>query len=152
MELWDSIVRVTWDPAGTALVLVDFGTPMWEPVAVDGEQAVQTASFVRAAGAKHFPRGNESHRIAFALARIKDGISEAFVGRLSDVIALPKSASKPVLLSFESGEQFLFADCAIRAWPHSQEEHVTRQGLVIEAGAMTATAATYTPGAVWGET
>lgn len=151
MELWDSIVRVTWDPEGTGLVLVDFGAPMWEPVAVDGEQVVQTAAFVRGAGAKHFPRGNESHRIAFTLARIKEGIAEAFVGRLSDAIALPKSASKPVLLSFESGEQFRFSNCAIRSWPHSQEENVTRQGVIIEAGAMTADTGTYAPGDTWGE-
>jgi hypothetical protein len=151
MDLWDSIVRVTWDPDATALVLVDFGDPMWEPVSVDGEQLVQRSSYIRALGAKHFPRGNESHRLAFSLARITEGVSEAFVARLTAALALPKTDGKPVLLAFESGEQFRLADCAVRAWPHSQVDGVTRETVVIECGRMTADAGVYAPGQTWGE-
>jgi hypothetical protein len=124
---------------------------MWEPVSIDGEQLVQTADFVRGLGAKHFPRGNESHRLTFTLARITEGVAEAFIARLSAGVALPKSASKPVLLAFESGEQFRLADCAIRSWPHSQEDHLTRESVIIEAGRLTADAGVYVPGQTWGE-
>lgn len=151
MELLDSIVRVIWDPDSAALVLVDYGDPMWEPVSINGEQMVQTASFVRGLGTKHFPRGNESHRLTFTLARITEGVSKAFVTRLSAGISLPKAASKPVLLAFESGEQFRAANCAVRAWPHSQEEHVTRESVIIEAGPLSIDAGVYVPGETWGE-
>jgi hypothetical protein len=151
MYLWDSIVRVMWDPDGAALVLVDYGDPMWEPVSVDGQQSVQAIAAVRASGAKHLPRGNESHLLSFTLARIEAGVSDAFVARLAAGVSLPKSASKPVLLSFESGEQFRLSDCAVRAWPHSQEEHVTRESVVIDGGRLTVDAGMYVPGTTWGE-
>ena len=150
MELYDSPVRVIYDPAGTALVLVDFGTPMWEPVALDGEQVVQTASYVRGAGVKHFPRGNESHTLTFTLARETDGGADALEARLTNSLALPR-AKADVLLGFESGTQFLLKDCAIRSWRGGQVEHLTQEGLVILCGRMEATATVYTPGATWGE-
>jgi hypothetical protein len=149
MELLDSPVRVIFDPADTALVLVDFGTPMWEPVALDGEQLVQTASYVRGAGAKHFPRGNESHALSFTLARETEGAADALEARLTNSLALPRTKGD-VLLAFESGTQFLLKDCAIRQWRGGQIEHLTREGLVILCGRMQLTTATYTPGDTWG--
>lgn len=151
MELWDSVVLVTWDPAGTALVLVDFGAPMWEPVTLNGEQLVQSSTYVRAAGTKHFPRGNETNQLTFTLARITDGVADALEARLVNAIALPRTKGD-VLLTFESGTQLLMKDCAIRSWGGGQEEHLTRETLTILGGAMQVTTATYTPGAIWGET
>jgi len=150
MELLDSPVRVIFDPADTALVLVDFGTPMWEPVALDGEQLVQTASYVRGAGAKHFPRGNESHVLTFTLARETEGAADALEARLTNSLALPR-AKADVLLGFQSGTQFLLKDCAIRQWRGGQVEHLTREGLVILCGLMELTTDTFTPGDTWGE-
>lgn len=150
MELYDSPVRVIYDPAGTALVLVDFGTPMWDPVALDGEQLVQTASYVRGAGVKHFPRGNESHTLTFTLARETAGAADALESRLANTLALPRGRAD-VLLAFESGTQFLLKDCAIRSWSGGQMEHLTREGLVILCGAILPDTTARLPGAVWGE-
>jgi hypothetical protein len=150
MELLDSPVRVIFDPADTALVLVDFGTPMWEPVALDGEQLVQTASYVRGAGAKHFPRGNESHVLTFTIARETEGAADALEARLTNSLALPRTKAD-VLLDFQSGTQFLLKDCAIRQWRGGQIEHLTRESLVILCGLMELTADTFTPGDTWGE-
>lgn len=150
MELLDSPVRVIFDPADTALVLVDFGTPMWEPVALDGEQLVQTASYVRGAGAKHFPRGNESHVLTFTLARETEGAADALEARLTNSLALPRTKAD-VLLAFESGTQFLLKDCAIRQWRGGQIEQLTREGLVILCGAILPDTTARLPGAVWGE-
>lgn len=150
MDLWDSIVRVTWDPAGTALVLVDFGAPMWEPVTLNGEQLVQSSTAVRAAGAKHFARGNETNQLTFSLARITDGVADALEARLLNAIALPRTKGD-VLLTFESGTKLLLKDCAIRTWGGAQEEHLTRETLAILCGAMAETTATFSPGATWGE-
>ena len=148
-EILDSFCRVIWDPDAAALVLVDFGDPMWEPVAIDGEQVVQTAGYVRGAGVKNFPRGNDRHTLTFELARITAGVAEAFKARLAGMATLPRTM-KPVLIAFEDGEQWRLADCAVRSWPGGQVEHIGREGVVILGGTLAADAGVYVPGSTWG--
>jgi hypothetical protein len=149
MDLWDSIVRIVWDPAATSLVLVDFGDPMWDPVTIDGSQEVQTSRYVRGDGVKNFPRGNESHELRFTLAREIDSTVDAFEERLANTLTLPRTMAD-VLIQFESGRQFLLKNAAIRAWPNGQEDHLTRESLVILGGEIVETATVYTIGNTWG--
>ncbi|WP_193214798.1 hypothetical protein [Luteolibacter marinus] len=143
-------MRVLWDPDDAALVLVDFGDPMWAPVAIDGEQVVQTAGFVRGSGVKNFPRGNESHQLTFELARITDGVADALKQRLLGMASLPRTM-KPVLIVFDDGVQWRLSNCAVQSWPGGQEEFIGREGVVILGGALAADVGVYVPGATWGE-
>lgn len=151
MDLWDSIVRVMWDPDSLRLVLVPSGAPMWAPVAVDGQQEVQSVALVRGAGVKHYPRANESHRISFTLCRLTpDTVEDAMIARLAAGSALPRT-TKDVLLTFDNGRQFRLKNCAVQSWPHTQDDHLTRETVTIMAGEMVADLGTYVDGDVWGE-
>jgi hypothetical protein len=131
--LWDSVVKVTWDPDGAATVLVNWDDPMWEPVTLDGKQVVQEAPGLRRAGVDHFPRGNERHELRFTLARETAGIAAAFQARLTNALAVPRTR-RDVLLSFESGAAFRLRNCAVESWPSGQVEHLTKETLVIRGG------------------
>lgn len=150
MDLWDSIVRIVWDPAGTSMVLVDFGDPMWEPVELDGRQEIQTARYVRGTGTKNFPRGNESHELRFTLAREIESTVDAFEERLANTLLLPRGMAD-VLIQFESGRQFLLKNAAVSGWPNGQEDHLTRETVIIQGGEITEDATAYTIGNTWGE-
>lgn len=151
MDLWDSIVRVLWDPDGERLVLVPYGMAMWRAVEVDGQQDVQTSSYVRGTGTKNFPRANEAHKITFTVAREKSTIEVAFDARLNNARLLPRT-TKDVLLSFAgTPRQYRVKNCAIESWPHDQEEHVTRESVVILGGEIVLDSGTYADGDVWGE-
>lgn len=153
MDLWDSPVRVMWDPDGVCLVLVAYGAPMWSPVRVDGGQQVQTSGAIRRAGVRNQPRGNESHSVEFSIARITGSVEAAIVAGFIDALALPRTM-RDVLLSFSSGAQFRVRDCAIERWPHEhdpQHDHVARESVVIRGGEMVADAGVYAEGDVWGE-
>ncbi|MCW1913738.1 hypothetical protein OJ996_09140 [Luteolibacter sp. GHJ8] len=135
LELWDSVVRVTWDPDGAATVLVQYGDPMWEPVKVDGKQVVQEGQGLKRAGVDNFPRGNERHELRFTLARETPGVADAFEDRLTRSLAVPRGKGD-IRLSFESGAQFRLRKCAIESWPHDQVEHLIKETLVIRCGEM----------------
>ncbi|MCW1887719.1 hypothetical protein OKA04_23480 [Luteolibacter flavescens] len=150
MDLWDSPVRVMWDPGGVRLVLVPYGAPMWEPVKVDGRQEVQVTAPVRAKGVVNLPRGNESHAIAFALARVKASPLAAVEANFTDALQLPRGKAD-VLLSFAGGRQFRVKNCAVQSWPHDHEDHVCRQRVSILGGEITLDAGSYVEGPVWGE-
>ncbi|MCW1926278.1 hypothetical protein OKA05_27235 [Luteolibacter arcticus] len=150
MDLWDSPVRVMWDPDGARFVLVPYGAPMWEPVKVDGGQEVQTSATVRGTGVVNYPRGNEAHKIDFTMARVKGGVKAAVQANFVDALALPRSR-KDVLLSFAGGRQFRVKDCAVQSWPHEHEDQVCRQTVRILGGNIVADLGTYVEGSVWGE-
>ena len=150
MDLWDSPVRVMWDPGGAGLVLVPYGAPMWEPVRVDGGQEVQTTALVRGTGVKNYPRGNEAHKIDFTIGRVKATVVEALEANLADALALPRSM-KDVLLSFADGRQFRVKNCAIQRWPHEHEDQVCRQTVSILGGHIVTDPGSYAEGATWGE-
>lgn len=151
MELYDSFVRVTFDPDGAALVLVDYGTALHGPIEIDGGQIVQVQGFVRAIGVKAFPRGNESHRLRFEKAGIEDSLVDAFAAFLTDSISLPRTQAD-VLLSLEDGRNWRIKDCAIRAWPGGTDgTRINRQGCEIKGGRILYDEGSYDPGSVWGD-
>lgn len=151
MELYDSFVRITFDPDGAALVLVDYGTPLHGPMEIDGGQVVQVQGFLRALGVKAFPRGNESHSLRFDKAGIEESLADAFAGRLTGCLSLPRTQAD-VLLSLEDGRNWRIANCAIRSWPGAMDgTRINRQGVEIIGGRLTADAGVYLPGQTWGE-
>lgn len=150
MDLYDSFLRVTFDPDGIALVLLDYGDAMWGPVTIDGEQSVQVQGFLRALGIKAFPRGNDLHTVSFEKCRIEDGMDDALASRLNGIIALPRTMAD-VLISLEDGRNWRIANCAIRNWPGGQEERLTREGVSIIGGRLTADEGVFVPGQTWGE-
>jgi len=132
-ELLDSFVRVTWDPDGDAVILVDFGTAMWDPVKIDGKQLVDTVPGLNRAGTQNFPRANESHRLTFTLGQLTAGLEAAFEARLEAAIAAPRNMAD-VLLSLESGRSFRLKDCSVESWPSNQRGRITQETLVILGG------------------
>jgi hypothetical protein len=149
--LYDSFVRITFDPDGAALVLVDYGTALHGPIEVDGNQIVQVQGFIRSLGTKAFPRGNESHTLTFDKAGIEDSLQDAFAANLTDSISLPRTKAD-VLLSLEDGRQWRLKDAAIRAWPVSMDNtRITRQSCEIQGGRLVTDEGTYAPGSVWGD-
>ena len=148
MELTDSFVRLTWDPDGAALVLVDYGDPLWSPVELDGRQVIQQVGLIRAAGMRAIPRGNETHNIKFTACVIEDAMDDAFAGRLTRITTLPR-AGADVLISLEDGRSWRLKHCAVQAWPGGQEERLTRETVEILGGDLTPDDGAYVPGAFW---
>lgn len=148
MELSDSFLRVTFDPNGVAIVLLDYGDPLWDPVALDGRQVVQEAGLIRAAGIRAIPRGNERHTLSFSLCRIRDAMDDAFAARVNGMLALPRTMAD-VLISLEDGRGWRIKNAAISDWPGGQEERLTRDGVHITGGEIIADSGTFAPGSVW---
>ena len=150
MDLLDSFVRITFDPDGAALVLLDYGTALWGPLEINGEQIVQEQGFVRAAGIKAFPRGNNRTALRFEKSEIEDSIVDAFATGLSAIVALPRTQAD-ILVSLQDGRNWRISNAAIRAWPVGQEARLTRQAVEIIGGRLTADAGVFVPGQTWGE-
>ena len=150
MDLFDSFVRLTWDPDGDALVLVDYETPMWEPVEIDGGRVVQAVELLRAVGVRHFARGQESHRLRFVLCRVEDDMEDALAARMNSMCSLP-TGTADVLLSLGDGRNWRLHSCAVRGWGGGQEEVLTREMVEIVCGRITPDEGTYAPGQTWGE-
>jgi hypothetical protein len=150
MELFGSFARITYDPDGIALVLLDYNDDLWEPLAINGDQMVQVQGFVRAAGIKAFARGNEKTSLNFMKCNIETSVVEGFARLLSDIVALPKSTAD-ILISLEDGRNWRIPDAAIQSWPASQEARLTRQTVEIIGGKIAGDAGVYIPGQTWGE-
>jgi len=149
-EVFDSVVRVVWDPDGSQIILVEFGEPMWGEVALDGGQAVDVAGAIRSAGKTAWPRGNEEHALTFDVCGETTGIAAAFERRLTRAIAAPRDQAD-VLLQFESGSQFRLKRAAVERWPNGQVGRLTRESLVIRGGELLADVGTYDPLIGWGD-
>ena len=148
MDLFESFVRVLFDPDGIAMTLLDYGDPLWEPLAFDGSQVIQEVALVRALGIRAMPRGNERHAVAFAIARIEATLYDAFASRLTGTIALPRDMAD-VLIALEDGRQWRLKNAAVSAWPGSQEEFIGREGVQLIGGNLEADAGVYVPGSAW---
>jgi len=149
-ELYDSFLRITYDPDGAGLVLVDFGDALWGEMALDGEQVVQEQAVVRAAGIKAFPRGNERHRLIFELCRIEEDLPDAFAARVTASTALPRGMAD-VLVALEDGRSWRLKDAAVKSWPGTQVERLTRERVELVGGRLVGDDGVYTPNATWGE-
>lgn len=137
--LLDSMVRVTWDPEGSAKVLVELGDPMWAPVLLDGKQLVDVVPGLNQKGVLNIPRQNETHKLTFTLCRETAGPAEAFEERLEQSIAAPRDMAD-VLLAFESGKTFRVKNCSVESWPSDQNERLTKETLNILGGELVAEA------------
>lgn len=146
---YDSVVRLMWDPDGDRIVLMQLGDEMWQLLSLDGQQVVDQATYVRAAGSKALPRGNDSHEIVFEIARETDGPADAFKKRLTNITTLPRTG-KDMLVTFEDGTHFRLKDAAIQAWPGRQEDHLLIERISIVGGSIVTDAGTYTEGSTWG--
>lgn len=146
--LFDSFIRVMFDPDGIAMVLVDYGDPLWGEIALDGEQIVQEQSFVRAAGIRAVPRGNQRHTLGFELCRPSPGLFSAFEARVNAMITLPKTGAD-ILISMEAGQQWRIKDAAVRNWGGGQDEFLTRERVEIIGGILAVDEGSYSPGSSW---
>lgn len=151
MELFESVVRVTWDPDGAAVVLVDYGTPMWEPVRLDGQQLLDVSPLVRAAGSAVIPRGNETHILTFMKAAETAGVREAIAGQIGAQRSAPRGRAD-VLLQVGNHGGWRLRGAAVESWPGGQAiEHIAAIGLRIMGGDLVVDPGTPTPGGTWGE-
>lgn len=136
--IYDSFVKVTFDPDGTPVVLVDYGDALWGPLEIDGGQVIDPQDFMRASGISAVPRGNERHTLAIELAGIDDSLADSFAGMLNACIALPRTQAD-VLLSLEDGRGWRIANCAIESWPSKAgKDRINSKGIRIIGGALTA--------------
>ena len=148
MSLYDSFARLTFDPAGAAVVLVDFGDAMWTPMSLDGGQLVEVSTLVRAAGISAIPRANEQHRMSFSVARIMDTKEDAFASRINGSITLPRYMAD-VLISLTDGRQWRLKNCAVKSWKSAQEEHISRESIEITGGQLIVDPGSYYPSDYW---
>lgn len=148
MYLYDSLVRLTFDPAGAAVVLVDYGDPMWTPMSLDGGQVVEVSTFVRAAGMSAIPRANEQHRISFTVARIMETMEDAFAARFNGSITFPRYMAD-ILISLTDGRQWRLKNCAIKSWKSAQEERISRESIEITGGQLIVDPGSYYPSDYW---
>jgi hypothetical protein len=147
-DLYDSFLRLTYDPDGIALVLLDYGDAMWGPVELDGSQIIQITSLIRAAGVKATPRGNEQHTLRFALCRIEDSLQDAFAARINGIIALPRTMAD-VLVELADGRKWRLKNAAVQAWNGGQTERLSRENVELLGGQLITDAGSYTPADYW---
>lgn len=135
MDLFESFLRITWDPEGEPITLLDFGEPLWSEISLNGSQMVQPSTSLRARGIRTFPRGNEQNELSFEKASVEDSFENAFAKRINGVIDLPRS-SAPVLIELKDERAWIIHSCSITSWPGGQIERLTREGIVILGGHM----------------
>jgi len=143
-ELYESFVRLTWSPDISPLILVDYGTPLWGAINLNGSQVVDVENLVRSAGAVAYPMGNEQTSLEFDVCRVKPTIHEAFSSRLDGIIALPRAAAD-VLITMQNGRQWRIKNAAIESWPGSQTEFLTRESIRIVGGQLIPDTGDYNP-------
>jgi hypothetical protein len=147
-RVFESAVRVLWDPGGAKLVLVDWGDELSERVTLDGGQLVDVVPRIRAAGVMTFPRGNEQHRISFEKSTEQSSLGAAFSERLRRSLALPRSRAD-VLLWFEAGSKYRLKAATIESWPSRQDALWTRERVNIVGGVLITDSGTYTGLTTW---
>jgi hypothetical protein len=129
MEVFESLVMVKHG----STVLVALGQPMWELPRLNGRQVVQTAAFIRAAGVRAIPRGNETHILTFESCHEETDIKTAMFGQLSLPAGLPKGMAD-VTVTFEDGSGIRIKNAAVESWEGDQTERLGRHRVNIIGG------------------
>lgn len=129
METFESLVKVMHG----ATTLVSIGDPMWELPALNGRQVVQSAQFVRAAGIKAFPRGNQSNELTFSLCNEQTTIEAAMKAQFQFPVTAPKTMAD-VTVTFADGSGVKIKNAAVESWSGGQTERLGRHTLRIIGG------------------
>jgi len=81
-SLYQSPLRITWNPGPSQVILVDFGDDLDSLIEINGQKIVQTAQRVRADSVETYDRGNSSTTIKFAkrieCASLQDALTRSF--------------------------------------------------------------------------
>jgi hypothetical protein len=138
-SLYGSPLRVTWNPGGSGVVLVDFGDELIGDITLNGQRIVQTSNRVRSAGGVSFDRGNK--RNVFKIARRKEQptLQDALSQALYELATVPDGAAD-VLFEIQGQTQtFTLQDATIGDWdggiPTGEMETFAIIGRTISGGA-----------------
>jgi hypothetical protein len=128
-DIYESLVEVKHG----STVLVERGAPMWKPVELNGQQAVQVAALLRAAGVKAIPRGNESNVLFFSLCNETESVEAAAKALLRFPISLPRTMAD-VDITFEDATGIRIKNASVQSWQGEQEEILGRHSVTITGG------------------
>jgi hypothetical protein len=109
--------KITYDPSGAPLVLVDFGAKIGEEIEIPWTQLVQDSKRLRAANAKYFGRGNVENGLTFSVFKDHANDATARNWMLTHAIALPALVTKTLKLEVAGSGGFLMAEAVIRSAP-----------------------------------
>ena len=132
-DTYESLVEVKHG----ATVIVERGAPMWKPVELNGQQAVQVAARLRAAGVKAIPRGNESNVLTFSLCNETESVEAAAKALLQFPISLPRTMAD-VTITFEDLSGIIVKNAAVQSWQGGQEAVLGRHSVTITGGELVA--------------
>ena len=130
METFESPCSVAH--GGTTLVSI--GTPMWEPVRVNGGLAVQRAGRVRSLSMLVLARGNESNTLTFAICVENAGPAAACEAALKYAISLPKVMAD-VTIAFAAGSMVMH-EAVVSGWDCGTVEQLGRYQVSITGGVL----------------
>jgi len=135
VELFDSFIKLTHDPAGTPTVLLNYGDALYGEPVIDGSQLTEPVALIRAAGIIVIPRANERNTLRYTLCTVAETLTDAFAGRLTRAIALPRTmADIKIEMPVADGRKWLLKNACITAWPGGQQETLTREEIQIQGG------------------
>jgi hypothetical protein len=131
MDTWESLVEVKHG----STTLVTRGEPMWAPVAINGQQAVQVIQLLRAAGVEAQPRGNESNVLTFSICKEHAGVEAAAKAMFAFPISLPRTM-EDVTVKFADNSGVRLKNAAVQGWSGGQEDQLGRHGVTITGGTL----------------
>jgi len=109
--------KITYDPSGTPLVLVDFGQLTAEELEIPWAQLVQDSNRTRAANKKYYGRGNVARGLV--ISAFKDHADDATARNwmLIYSISLPALVTKTLKIEVKGGASFLIDEAVIQSAP-----------------------------------
>lgn len=139
-ELLESSLRITWDPEGAPVVLVNYGDDLAGEITLDGQQAVDIVPFVRAAGVTTYDRGNEQHQINIPLSVETPDVPGAHASVFAIAKQLPRSGDADCLIEIEGGGAYTLKSATIQGWTGTPHSRISDHGISIVCGLIETTA------------
>jgi hypothetical protein len=118
--------KVTYDPSGTPLVLVNFANLIGEELEIPWAQDVQKSTRTRAPDGKNFGRGNVQNGLTFVVYKDHADDATARAWMFSHAVSLPKLETKTVKVEIQGGAQYLMSEAVIQSAPSRMVIHTTK--------------------------
>lgn len=107
--------KITYDPSGAALVLVDFGDDLSDELILAWSQSIDPAGYTGATDMDFFARGKVS--IPFGFGVVKAHASDVAMRNwmFAYVAALPVKETKPLKIEIQGGDSYQAGKCVLES-------------------------------------
>jgi hypothetical protein len=139
MDLFDSPVKITRDPSGTPVVIIDYGDPLTELPRIDGRQIIEVLSHIRATGPGTVSRQNELHTLTFTAVTIAASIDAAIEAAFDHAGAAPRTTNT-YQIETAAGKKWTLAAATMESWSGTITDSLALKTITLQGGTLTVTA------------